>query len=107
MAIRTSCMTLTQFWFQTYAPHMELPDNIRKKIDWAVEHLSSEFEGQVGPDQIRQMVEDSTNRLVAQSTVLDNVPLLAHRFARERLKAITRSSPEGSDASRYPAGVQT
>ena len=69
---------------------MELPDDIRKKIEWAAEHLTSEFEGQVDPGRIKQMVDDSVNRLVSKSTVPDNIPLLAHRFARERLKAIVR-----------------
>ena len=70
---------------------MDLPDDIQAKVDWAVEHLTSEFAGQAEPSRIKQMVEDSVQQLASRSTVLDNVPLLAHRFARERLMAVART----------------
>ena len=67
-----------------------------EKIDWMVDQLSSEFEGQFDRDQIRQVLSDSATRLAASATVPGYIPLLAHRFARERLKAVSRL--RGNDA---------
>jgi protein-tyrosine-phosphatase len=76
---------------------VELPQEVRDKIERTVDHLHSEFEGQFDRDQVSGLVHDSASRLAANSTVSDNIPLLAYRFARERLKAIARRhGAEGS-----------
>jgi len=43
-------------------------------------------------------VHDSANRLAANSTVAENIPLLCYRFARERLKALARKQGSGAEA---------
>lgn len=69
---------------------VDLPPVMAEKIDWMVDQLSAEFGGQFEPEQIRQVLSDSASRLAASATVPGYIPLLAHKFARERLKAITR-----------------
>ena len=50
--------------------------------------LESEFAGTFGPETIERFVVDSADRLVPTSTVTNHLPLLAERFARQRLKAL-------------------
>lgn len=69
---------------------MELPYIVREKIGWMIDDLCGEFEGHFDRDQVSQVVNDSATRLASGSTVSQNLPLLVHRFARERLRAIRR-----------------
>jgi len=75
---------------------VELPQDVRVKIERTVDHLHSEFETRFSREQVSEVVHDSANRLAANSTVADNIPLLAYRFARERLQAITRRQGAGT-----------
>ncbi len=52
--------------------------------------LEREFAGTFGPETIQRFVVDSADRLVPTSKVTNHLPLLAERFARERLKALAR-----------------
>jgi protein-tyrosine-phosphatase len=74
---------------------VELSPDLRERIERTVDHLHSEFDAQFGREHVSQLVHDSADRLAANSTVADNIPLLAYRFARERLKALARRQGTG------------
>jgi arsenate reductase (thioredoxin) len=78
---------------------VELPQIVRERVEWMVDQLCSEFEGHFDRDQISTVVNDSAGRLATASTVSQNLPLLVHRFSRERLKAIRRLKEQGSSGT--------
>ena len=53
----------------------------------AVEVLTEEFAGIFGPETVRDCVVDSFEKLQPEATLTAYLPLFAHRFARERLRA--------------------
>ena len=66
-------------------------------IDKAVEVLVQEFGHHQSPETIQKIMDESVQSLVAQAQVEDFLPALAHRFTRERLKALARASgPAGA-----------
>jgi arsenate reductase len=68
---------------------------IRNQIDGMVRDLCSEFAGRFDREQIESVMSDSVERVLESATVFDFVPLMAYRFTRERLNAITRA--QGQD----------
>src|SRR5919112_1498069 len=65
-------------------------------FDRTVEALAREFVGMHGRETIARFVQEALDRW-PHATVSDHLPLLAHRFSRERLRAL------GLDMSRsYP-----
>ena len=65
-----------------------------------MESLTDEFAGVFGPETVRDCVLDSFDRLQRSATVPTYVGLLAHRFARDRLRlsgltggALARQAP--------------
>ncbi len=63
--------------------------------------LREQYVGVFGPETIDQVLQDSFDQLTATSRVASFVPLLAERFARERLQAlaqaqgaVTKDAPE-------------
>ncbi len=56
-----------------------------------VKHLCAEFDGEFERAQIEEVMDDSVERVVQGATVFDFVPLMAYRFARERLIALRRA----------------
>lgn len=73
-----------------------LDPTMKHQIDGMVRDLCSEFAGQFDPQQIENVMNDSVERVLDTATVFDFVPLMAYRFARERLNAIARA--HGQDA---------
>jgi arsenate reductase (thioredoxin) len=72
----------------------------RHHIEKAVESLEEEFDEAHSRETIDRVMEDSLEQLVRDAEVDDFVPTLAHRFTRERLKALGRprgAEHEGSD----------
>ncbi len=69
----------------------ELNPVARHHIEKAVESLEEEFEGAHSRETIERVMDDSLRQLVRDVEVDDFVPALAHRFARERLKALRRA----------------
>lgn len=55
----------------------------------ATDRLTDEFRGILGRETIERFIDDSLDRL-STSRYNDFVPLLAERFARERLRAVAR-----------------
>ena len=62
----------------------------RRHIDQAAERLAEEFEGIFSQETIARYMADSTD-LLGEAKINVFVPVLAHRFARERLKALAQA----------------
>jgi protein-tyrosine-phosphatase len=60
---------------------------VSPEIARAVEVLTEEFAGIFGPETVRDRVVDSFEKLQPEATLTAYLPLFAHRFARERLRA--------------------
>jgi protein-tyrosine-phosphatase len=56
----------------------------------ATARLTDEFAGTFGPETIERFITDSWDQLATVSRVPRFMPLLAERFARDRLKALAR-----------------
>jgi arsenate reductase (thioredoxin) len=72
----------------------------RQHVEKATEALQDEFAGTFSRETIARFIAESVE-LLGKSRINDFVPVLAHRFARERLKAlgqaeglITKAQPE-------------
>lgn len=67
----------------------------RDVVGGTVEHasaaLAAEFVGVFGFETVDRCVRDSYRQLAARATVTTFLPMLAQRFARERLQAVVRS----------------
>ena len=75
---------------------------MKHQIDRMVDELCSEFSGRFSRPRIEEVVNDSVERVGATAKVFDYVPLLAYRFARERLNAIRRACGDDSDGAWEP-----
>jgi arsenate reductase (thioredoxin) len=62
----------------------------RQHVERAAEALQEEFRGIFSVETIARYIADSTDRL-SESKINVFVPVLAHRFARERLMALAQS----------------
>jgi protein-tyrosine-phosphatase len=56
-------------------------------FDRTVAALAREYQGMFGPETIARFVREALDRW-PHATVSDHLPVLAHRFARERLRAL-------------------
>jgi arsenate reductase len=63
--------------------------------------LEKDFAGTFGRETIERFLADSLEQLVPQATVTSFLPLLAERFARDRLRALAKV--EGLDPSGKPS----
>jgi arsenate reductase (thioredoxin) len=63
----------------------------RHHVEQAAEALHREFEGIFGQETIARYIVESTDLLAGNARVNVFVPVLVHRFARERLKALGQS----------------
>jgi Protein-tyrosine-phosphatase-like, N-terminal domain len=76
---------------------LELTDTARLHIDKAVDALVDEFGELHSRETVDRVMDDSLRSLVNGANVDDFVPALAHRFMRERLKALARAhGPESA-----------
>jgi arsenate reductase len=75
------------------------PTERARIVEIAAERLVGEFRGVHGRETIERLLDDSLDRLAA-ARYGDFVPVLAERFARERLLAVARS--EGSITADRP-----
>ena len=76
---------------------VELNEATRLHVEKAVDALVEEFGDAHSRETIQRVMDDSLRQLVGDAQVDDFVPTLAHRFARERLKALGRAhGPEGA-----------
>ena len=72
-------------------PRAELSPTARLHVEKAVDGLVEEFGHHQSSETIERLMDDSLRQLVRGAEVEDFVPALAHRFTRERLKALTRT----------------
>jgi arsenate reductase (thioredoxin) len=71
----------------------------RHHIEEMVDALRDEFGEQFTSEQIDSVMADSVERLAGRAEVDDFLPVLAHRYARERLKAALRASAPRAEGS--------
>lgn len=64
------------------------------QIREAAERLKRRFEGELNTETIERFMNDSLDTLVQRASTSTWVPLLAERFARDRLRALVRLSSE-------------
>jgi arsenate reductase (thioredoxin) len=76
---------------------IDLSPTTKLHIDKAVEGLADEFEEYCSRETVERMMDDSVSQLTG-SQVEDFLPALAHRFTRERLKALSRA--QGPESAR-------
>ena len=65
----------------------------RQHIERAAENLRGEFEGVFSKETIERFIAESTD-LLGEARVNTFVPVLVHRFTRERLKALAQAEGE-------------
>jgi arsenate reductase (thioredoxin) len=70
---------------------LELTETTRLHVEKAVDALVEEFGEVHSRETIQRVMDDSLGQLGGGVQVDDFVPTLAHRFARERLKALARA----------------
>ena len=78
---------------------VELNPVTRAHIDRAVASLADELKGVFSVETVARFVEESIE-LLGEARVTEFLPVLAHRFARERLRALAQA--EGSIAKEVP-----
>jgi arsenate reductase len=79
------------------AAGVELNDVTRLHVTKAIDSLVAEFGEVHSRETIEHVMDDSLRQLVREAQVDDFVPVLAHRFTRERLKALARAhGPESA-----------
>ncbi len=72
-----------------YSPteERELRERIRREAD----PLASEFAGIFSRETIERYLDESFDRLAPRANVVDFIPVLVYRYARERLRALARA----------------
>ena len=69
----------------------------RHHVEEMTDALVGEFGDRFDREQIAALMQDSVARLAGQAEVEDFLPVLAHRFTRERLSSLARSGEAGLD----------
>lgn len=67
-----------------------LTEGERLQVKEAAERLQRNFEGQLNKETIERFMSDSLDTLAGRATTSAWVPLLAERFARDRLRSLVR-----------------
>lgn len=68
----------------------DLPLDLQHVVKSATSRLERQFAGTFGPETIERFLVDSVVRMVPTAKVTSFLPVLAERFARERLQALAR-----------------
>ena len=76
-----------------------LDPTMQHQIDRNVDDLCAEFAGSFERRQIQEVMNDSVERFVETASVFDFVPLMAYRFTRERLNAISRARGQEAEVA--------
>jgi hypothetical protein len=78
--------------------HTELSPETRLHIEKSVDVLVEEFGEHHTRETVERIMDDSVRQLTRSHEVEDFLPALAHRFTRERLKALSRAhGPESAE----------
>jgi arsenate reductase (thioredoxin) len=75
---------------ETRTPTITLTTEQRLQIRQGAERLKQHFEGVLNAETIERFMTDSLDRLMESARLLTWLPLLAERFAQERLRALVR-----------------
>ena len=67
-----------------------LSPDVRLALHSAARNLQHEFEGKFSAETIEQFLESSYDQFTARATASTFLPLLAERFARQRLRALAK-----------------
>ena len=71
-------------------PAIELPVEMQLRIRQAAEHLKRQFAGVLNAETIERFMNDSLDQLMENARIPTWLPLLAERFAKDRLRALVR-----------------
>jgi arsenate reductase len=69
-------------------------------LSTAATNLAREFDGTFGPETIERFLHSSYDEFAGRAVVMNHLPLLAERFARQRLRAL--ATVEGKHNSGVP-----
>ncbi len=69
---------------------VELTTEQHLLVKSAAERLRKEFEGEVNVETIQRLMTDSFDKIMAMARVPQWVPIVTEKFARDRLRALTR-----------------
>jgi arsenate reductase (thioredoxin) len=85
----------------------ELSPETRLHIEKAVDVLVEEFGDHHNRETVERIMDDSVRQLTLSHEVEDFLPALAHRFTRERLKALSRAhGPESAEPDVLFVGLE-
>ena len=76
-------------------PDLSIDQNLA--IRAAAADLREEFSGVFGVETIDRFLHSSYDQFAGGATVVNYLPLLAHRFARQRLRALAKVEGLSSD----------
>ncbi|GAA2436870.1 arsenate reductase ArsC [Actinomadura vinacea] len=80
--------------------HLDLSIDQQHALLTAARNLTDQFTGTFGAETIERFLHSSYDQFAGRSTIPNFLPLLAERFARQRLQALARL--EGKDAGHAP-----
>jgi arsenate reductase (thioredoxin) len=75
----------------------DIPLDQQQMIRTARARVAEEFAGTFGPETIERFIVDSFDRLVLTAKVTRYLPLFTEKFARERLRALSRMEHPSSE----------
>ena len=78
----------------------DLPQTTRYALTSAAKNLAAEFSGTFGVETIEQFLVSSYDQFAANARIPTYLPLMAERFARQRLKALAKV--EGKSGTGLP-----
>jgi arsenate reductase (thioredoxin) len=76
--------------YEATSPPQHIPIDRQLALRTAAVHLADEFAGSYGQETIERFLHSSYDQFASRSTVPHYLPLLAERFARQRLQALAR-----------------
>jgi arsenate reductase len=80
--------------------HPDLSVDQQHALFTAARRLAAEFEGTFGTETIERFLHTGYDQFAARAGIVNYLPLLAERFARQRLRALARI--EGKDSGDTP-----
>jgi protein-tyrosine-phosphatase len=70
--------------------HVELSINERRALQTGAARLQAEFADSIDAESVERLIYSSYDKLYANATIHDFLPLLAERFTRQRLQALAK-----------------
>jgi arsenate reductase len=77
------------------APHPSVDQTLAPRT--AAERLARQFSGVFGAETIERFLHTSCDQFAERAAIPHFLPLLAERFARQRLTALAQVDPAGQD----------